>query len=319
MQGSAEIPADTFPGKLDCIGGRCPTRREKFSTRKERAMQLTARMLPGILCFAVLGAGNNATVQPQAAGDAKRGQTYFLQTCALCHSANLGPGNTVIVRQGPSLVGVVGRRAGGGVGFTYTKALSGSGLTWDTATLDKFLASPTTIVPGTAMLIPVPNPDDRRNLIAYLSTLALLAGVTPTAAVMPATRIPPGIDPGDWRNAAPGVKHHITVADLPPPYSTASAGNAPRVVEPPPDATLSVPPGFTVRLFASGLSGPRLLRKAPNGDIFISETRENRLRVLRAADGAETPSVNRIFASGLDRPFGIGFYPLGNDPQWIYV
>jgi len=58
---------------------------------------------------------------------------------------------------------------------------------------------------------------------------------------------------------------------------------------------------------------------APNGDIFISETRENRLRVLRAADGAEAPAVNQIFATGLDRPFGIAFYPLGNNPQWIYV
>ena len=82
---------------------------------------------------------------------------------------------------------------------------------------------------------------------------------------------------------------------------------------------LSVPAGFTVRLFAAGLSGPRLLRVAPNGDIFIAETRANRIRVLRAADGADAPSENQIFADGLDRPFGIAFYPAGHDPQWIYV
>jgi glucose/arabinose dehydrogenase len=70
------------------------------------------------------------------------------------------------------------------------------------------------------------------------------------------------------------------------PCSTSSAGNGPQVVQRPAGATLSVPPNFKVRLFADGLSGPRLLRVAPNGDIFIAETRANRIRVLRAADGA---------------------------------
>jgi glucose/arabinose dehydrogenase len=62
-----------------------------------------------------------------------------------------------------------------------------------------------------------------------------------------------------------------------------------------------------------------LLRVAPNGDIFIAETGENRIRVLRASDGAESPSENQLFATGLDRPFGIAFYPPGNDPQWLYA
>jgi glucose/arabinose dehydrogenase len=82
---------------------------------------------------------------------------------------------------------------------------------------------------------------------------------------------------------------------------------------------LSVPEGFSVKLFASGLSNPRIIRVAPNGDIFVAETAANRIRVLRAADGAEAPSENQIFAQGLDRPFGIAFYPPGNNPQWIYV
>ncbi len=91
------------------------------------------------------------------------------------------------------------------------------------------------------------------------------------------------------------------------------------MVAQPAGANLSVPPHFTVRLFAAGLSGPRLLRVAPSGDIFIAETRENRIRILRAADGADAPSENQIFADGLDHPFGIAFYPLGDNPQWIYV
>jgi glucose/arabinose dehydrogenase len=91
------------------------------------------------------------------------------------------------------------------------------------------------------------------------------------------------------------------------------------VVKPPANAGLSVPPGFTVRQFAAGLTNPRLMRVAPNGDIFIAETAANRIRVLRAADGADAPSEIQIFAAGLDRPFGIAFYPAGEDSQWVYV
>jgi hypothetical protein len=59
-----------------------------------------------------------------------------------------------------------------------------------------------------------------------------------------------------------------------------------------------VPPGFTVKLFAKGLNNPRLVRTAPNGDIFLAETGRDRIRVLRAADGAEAPTENQIFAEG---------------------
>ena len=61
------------------------------------------------------------------------------------------------------------------------------------------------------------------------------------------------------------------------------------------------------------------MRVAPNGDIFIAETRSGRIRILRAADGGTRPSASEIYASGLNGPFGIAFYPAGNDPKWIYV
>lgn len=80
-----------------------------------------------------------------------------------------------------------------------------------------------------------------------------------------------------------------------------------------------VPLGFTIELFADGLSGPRIIRTAPNGDIFVAETRAGRVRVLRAADGAAKPSVNETFASGLRSPFGIAFFPAGDNPAWVYV
>ena len=237
-------------------------------------MQSFARTLaPIILFLAGIGAGSEAAAQDLQGGDPSRGQIYFQQSCAICHTTTLGPNNSVIVKQGPSLVGIIGRRAGTGLSFNYTKAMADSGLTWDAATLDRFLTNPMQVVPGTPMPMPVPDADNRHNVIAYLATLTIPQGVTLTASVTPATNSLPTTDPGDWRNAAPGVKHHITVADLPKPYATTSSGNNPRVIRQPAEAVLSVPPGFTVRLFASGLSNPRLLRVAPNGDIFIAETR----------------------------------------------
>jgi glucose/arabinose dehydrogenase len=173
------------------------------------------------------------------------------------------------------------------------------------------------VVPGTTMLVPIPEAGDRRDLIAYMATLTAPAGVSPAA--MPGPAAAAGPDAGDWRNDAPGVKHRVNLAALPAPYATTSAGNGPQVVPRPANAALSVPPNFTVRLFAGGLSGPRLLRVAPNGDIFIAETSANRIRVMRAADGADAPSENQVFADGLDRPFGIAFYPSGANPQWIYA
>jgi len=123
----------------------------------------------------------------------------------------------------------------------------------------------------------------------------------------------------DWRNDAPGVTRRVSVADLPQPYATASSANGPSIVRRPPGAELAVPHGFAVEAFATGLEGPRRVQIAPNGDIFIAETRAGRVRVLRAAAGAAKPSLSQVFASGLDRPFGIAFYPLGQEPRWVYI
>ena len=124
---------------------------------------------------------------------------------------------------------------------------------------------------------------------------------------------------GDWRSDKPGTCRLIKPEDLPKPGATPSAANSSRVVGRPASAVLQVPAGFKIELFADGLSGPRQMRVAPNGDVFIAETRSGRIRILRAADGATRPSANEIYANGLNGPFGIAFYPAGNDPKWIYV
>jgi hypothetical protein len=106
---------------------------------------------------------------------------------------------------------------------------------------------------------------------------------------------------------------------MPPPYATSSAGNGPQVVDRPDGASLSVPPGFTVKPFFKGSDAPRLVMVAPNGDIFLAETKAGRIRVLRAADGADAASSSEVFAEDLSGPFGIAFYPTTGEPKWVYV
>jgi glucose/arabinose dehydrogenase/cytochrome c2 len=255
-----------------------------------------------------------ATAQNNPAGNAQRGDQFFQTSCALCHSSSLGPGNTLVIKQGPTLVGVMGRKAGTSPRFGFSQALKDSGLVWNAETLGLYLTDPTIAVPGTTMPMPLPDASDRADVIAYLATLIVPAGVDLETAPFVT-----GPDADDWQREGPGVQHLITVADLPAPFDTPSGFNFPNVVARPANASLSVPAGFTVKQFASGLSNPRIVRVAPNGDIFVSETAQNRIRVMRANDGADTPSTNRVFAQGLNRPFGTAFYPAGDDPRWLYI
>jgi glucose/arabinose dehydrogenase len=125
---------------------------------------------------------------------------------------------------------------------------------------------------------------------------------------------------GDWTRDAPGVRRKITVKDLPPPSSNVLAVNRARVVERPGGAQPQVPPGFKIELYADGFRDPRYLLTAPNGDIFVAESRANQIKVLRDTKGTGKPDVTEIFAQrDLNEPFGMAFYPPGNDPQFLYV
>jgi glucose/arabinose dehydrogenase len=124
---------------------------------------------------------------------------------------------------------------------------------------------------------------------------------------------------GDWRADKPGVSRLIRPEDLPKPGATQSTANVSRVVPRPSSTMPQVPAGFKVELFAEGLSGPRQMQVAPNGDIFVAETRAGRIRLLRAPDGNARASTSEIYASGLNKPFGIAFFPNGDNPQWVYV
>jgi glucose/arabinose dehydrogenase len=122
---------------------------------------------------------------------------------------------------------------------------------------------------------------------------------------------------GGWKDDAPGVVRLITAADLPAPGATESAANESSVVERPADLIPKVPDGFQATLFASGLKVPRVIRVAPNGDIFVAESGAGRVLAFRAAAGAAKPTMT-VFATGFDYPYGIAFPP-GPDPRWVYV
>lgn len=123
----------------------------------------------------------------------------------------------------------------------------------------------------------------------------------------------------DWQSDAPGVRRHITPADMPAPFATEAVTNIPTTVARPLGAWPKVPPGFAVSLFAHGLGTPRTMRIAPNGDIFVTESMPGRITILRAHEGASAADQVSVFASGLNKPFGLAFYPPGPDPQYIYV
>ena len=126
---------------------------------------------------------------------------------------------------------------------------------------------------------------------------------------------------GDWHADRPGVRRLIKPHDLPPPQPKESVANMVRVVQRT-DQKPIVPSGFAVELFAYGLAGPRIIRTAPNGDIFVAESRAGRITVLRrdgGAGGGDSVAKKSVFASGLNYPFGIAFHPPGADPQWVYV
>lgn len=103
-----------------------------------------------------------------ADGDAAAGEVAF-KVCRTCHQIGESARNFV----GPELNGVVGRKAGTVPGYNYSDANKNSGLTWDEATLTKYLHSPREVVPGTKMAFPgLTRDSDIANVIAYLRQFA---------------------------------------------------------------------------------------------------------------------------------------------------
>ena len=122
----------------------------------------------------------------------------------------------------------------------------------------------------------------------------------------------------DYTKEHPGVRRHLTVADLPAPYATKGADNGAEMVERPNDAWPQAPQGFKVELYTTGLDQPRLIRTAPNGDLFVALSYQNKIMVFRGVNADGKPKEVSTFADGLSQPFGIQFYP-AKDPKWVYI
>jgi cytochrome c len=117
-----------------------------------------------LMIAAVLGASAGTAA---ADDDVKAGEAVFKRSCAVCHAAEAGKN-----KAGPSLAGVIGRKAGAVEGFKYSDAMKNSGLTWSSDTLDKYLADPKAFMPGNRMVYPgLKKQADRKAVIDYLDTV----------------------------------------------------------------------------------------------------------------------------------------------------
>jgi len=236
------------------------------------------------------------------------GRKAYAEHCAACHGADArGSGNV------PALVGkesnaedasatarVAAQRASDGELYWFvTHGNPGNGMPAWSALGD----------------------DVRWDVVAYLRALdqgRASAAAAPTAKSRIAAPLPaPPF--ADFRTEAPGHARRITAADLPQPYATESASNGPHVVPRPDNAWPRAPTGFTVQRYATGLNGPRQIRSAPNGDVFVALTRAGKILRLRGVTPDGSAAETSEFAQGLAQPFGIAFYPPGPDPEWLYV
>lgn len=124
-------------------------------------MMGSGTMAPGTTAPGMQGPG---TLAPGGGGPS--GEAVFAQACAGCHALQAG-----VRSAGPELHGLFGRRAGSLPGYPYSAAMRDSGIVWSAKTLDRFIADPRRVVPGTSMAFPgIPDPQIRARLIAYLAT-----------------------------------------------------------------------------------------------------------------------------------------------------
>lgn len=123
----------------------------------------------------------------------------------------------------------------------------------------------------------------------------------------------------DYSQESPGTIRKLTVADLPAPYATPGVDSGGGMVSRPSNAWPKSLPGFKVDQYYTGLDQPRLIRTAPNGDLFVAISYQNKVMVFRGVGPDGKPKQVSTFASGLSQPFGIAFYPLGPDPKWVYI
>ena len=227
------------------------------------------------------------------------GSKLYATNCAACHGANgQGTGNIPPISEGP------------------TQTVPDGEVLWFITT-----GSVKNGMPAWASL-----PEEQRwQIVTFLKSLKNSGTaeksepVSPAAAPVPTNAPPPQPPYTDFRFEQPGKSRKITPQDLPAPYASDTSNNGPKLVTRPDDAWPSAPAGFTVQLYATALDNPRLIRTAPNGDFFLAESSSGKIKIFRGINSDGKPELTSEFATGLNRPYGIAFYPPGENPQWVYV
>ena len=143
--------------------------------------------------------------------------------------------------------------------------------------------------------------------------------ISSSCAENPTKASPPKGPFTDYRYEKPGTVHKITVQDLPAPYATKSAMNGPDVVDRPNDAWPQAPAGFKVELYTTDVKQPRKIIAAPNGDFFVAESHDGNIKIFSGITAYGRPQQTAVFATGLNQPYGIAFYPPGPNPQYVYI
>jgi glucose/arabinose dehydrogenase len=157
---------------------------------------------------------------------------------------------------------------------------------------------------------------------AFFCALAFISSFTAQSQGAPSNSSPVLTGHAAFTDAAhesPGIRRHLTVADLPAPAPEESVDNGPTLVPRPLNAWPIAPKGFKVVLYATDLDNPRLLRTAPNGDLFLAESASGKIKVFRGVGKNGRAQQVSVLATGLHQPFGIVFYPSGPDPEWVYI
>jgi glucose/arabinose dehydrogenase len=227
------------------------------------------------------------------------GKHLFARNCGSCHGASAqGAGNV------PSLIdGKLETVTPGEVFWFITKGDKDNGM------------------PSWAQL----SEKERWQLVSFVKSLGLpqnaaAASPLPVDADTSTIKAPPPTAPfTDFRYEKPGTFRKITVNDLPQPYATHSSDNGPELVARPDNVWPKAPAGFKVELYAIGLDNPRTLRTAPNGDIFLAESEPGDIRIFRGMTADHKPELSAVFVTGLKHPYGLAFYPPGQNPEWLYV
>ena len=142
---------------------------------------------------------------------------------------------------------------------------------------------------------------NKKLTLIYLIALACLTGCNSVAQTSTSQITTENLTP---------TPIEITLADLPEPYATESAGNSPNVIPIPNNPTLNVPPGFAVNLYADNLPSVRWMTLTPDGDVLAVQSKQNIITLLQDKDNDGVAEVRQTFGdrnNNLDQPLGITF------------